>query len=213
MTDPEKRKRRSEELLKTQGIPLNPSLPAIESEEETVSRSAEDIAKRAVGLCAVALRGEGLKQQEVIDLLKGKDVWACATPEEKKFLLKKRPARQEMINFKWRYESLWVLLWALRRVKDLGAPISICNVQTAVRMVLEIPSEDLIQQAKSRPISEILDEADLIYRYDWAVVDARIKGEDSPGNLDPGVVYERHYALNWLIGYMGQEWDDVTIDT
>lgn len=213
MTDSERRKKRSEELLKTHGIPINPSLPAIEPEEETVPRSAEDVAKRAVGLCAVALRGEGLKRQEVIDLLKGKDVWAFVTPEEKKFLLKKRPARQEMLNFKWRYESLWGLLWALGRVKDLGAPISTCNVQRAVRMVREIPSEHLIGRAKSRPISELLDEADLIYRYDWAVVDARIKGEDPPGNLNPGAVYERHYALNWLICYMGQEWDDVTTDT
>jgi len=213
MTDPERRKKRSEELLKTQGIPINPSLPAIESEEETTPRSAKDIAKRAVGLCAVALRGEDLKQQEVISLLNGKDVLASATPEEKKFLLKNNPAGQEMINFKWRYESLWVLLWALGHAEDLGAPTSFCDVQRAVRMVLDIPSEDFIQRAKSRLISEILDEADLIYRYDWAVVDARIKGEDPPGNLNPGVVYERHYALNWLIGYMDQEWDDVTTDT
>jgi len=213
MTDPERRKKRSEELLKTQGIPINPSLPTIESEEETTPRSAEAMAKRAVGLCAVALRGEGLKQQEVISLLNGKDVWASATPEEKKFLLKKKPTRQEMINFKWRYESLWVLLWALGHAADLGVSTSICDAQSAVRMVLDIPSEDFIQRAKSRPISEILDEADLIYRYNWAVVDARIKGEDPPGNLDPGVVYERHYALNWLIGYMDQEWDDVTTDT
>jgi Domain of unknown function (DUF4272) len=83
MTDPERRKRCSEELLKTLGIPINPSLPAIESEEETVPRSAEDIAKRAVGLCAVALKGDGLKRQEVIDLLKGKDAWAFVTPKEK----------------------------------------------------------------------------------------------------------------------------------
>jgi hypothetical protein len=213
MTDPERRKKRSEELLKTRGIPINPSLPAIESEEETTPRSAEDVAKRAVGLCAVALRGEGLKQKEVINLLNGKDVWASATSEEKKFLLKKKPAGQEMINFKWRYESLWVLLWALGRAEDLGAPTSICDVERAVRMVLDIPSEEFIQRAKRRPISEILDEADLIYMYDWAVVDARSKGEDPPGNLDPGVVYERHYALNWLIGYMDQEWDDGATDT
>jgi uncharacterized protein DUF4272 len=213
MTDPERRKKCSEALLKKQGITINQSLPAIESEEEATLRSAEDMAKRAVGLCAVALRGEGLKQQEVINLLNGKDVWATATPEEKKFLLKKKPTRQEMINFKWRYESLWALLWALGHVEDLGAPTSICDVRRAVRMVLDIPSEDFIQRSKSRPISEILDEADLIYRYDWAVVDARIKGEDPPGNLHPGVVYERHYALNWLIGYMDQEWDDVTTDT
>jgi hypothetical protein len=213
MTDPERRKKRSEELLKTRGIPINPFLPAIESEEETTPRSAKEIAIRAVGLCAVALRGGGLRQQDVMSLLNGKNLWVSATPEEKKFLLKNKPDRQEMINFKWRYESLWVLLWALGRAEDLGAPTSICDVRRAVRMVLDIPSEDLIQGAKSRPISEILDEADLIYRYDWAVVDARIKGKEAPGNLNPGVVYERHYALNWLIGYMGQEWDYVTTDT
>lgn len=213
MTDAERRKKWSEDLLKIQGIPINPSLPAIESEDDVSPRSAEDIAKRAIGLCAVALRGDGLNQREIIDLLDGKDVWASVTPEEKQFLLKKRPARQEMTNFKWRYESLWVLLWALGYSNELGAPTSVCDVQRAVEMVLDIPSEDFIQRAKCRPIPEILDQTDLIYRYDWAVVDARMKGENPPGNLNPGVVYERHYALNWLIGYMDQDWDDVTTDT
>jgi len=26
-------------------------------------------------------------------------------------------------------------------------------------------------------------------------------------------VVERHPALNWLLGYQGQEWDDVSTDT
>lgn len=30
---------------------------------------------------------------------------------------------------------------------------------------------------------------------------------------DAGVVQERHHALNWLIGYCGQDWDDITTDT
>nr|WP_246762835.1 DUF4272 domain-containing protein [Rhizobium sp. NZLR1] len=28
-----------------------------------------------------------------------------------------------------------------------------------------------------------------------------------------GAVYARHYALNWLIGYMDQDWDDISTDT
>ncbi|MBC7969742.1 MAG: DUF4272 domain-containing protein [Verrucomicrobia bacterium] len=31
--------------------------------------------------------------------------------------------------------------------------------------------------------------------------------------LDEEVVMERHYALNWLIRHMNQQWDDVTTDT
>ena len=51
-----------------------------------------------------------------------------------------------------------------------------------------------------RNIEEILDEADLIYRYNWACVNARIKGENAPAGLDSEVVFERHWGLNWLIG-------------
>jgi hypothetical protein len=62
-------------------------------------------------------------------------------------------------------------------------------------------------------MDQILDQADLIYRYHWAVVDARVKGKQPPAGLDPGIVYERHYALNWLIRYSDQEWDDISTDT
>ena len=47
---------------------------------------------------------------------------------------------------------------------------------------------------------------------DWACVDARIKGVQIT-EIHSGVVYERHYALNWLINYRNQEWDDVSCDT
>jgi hypothetical protein len=70
-----------------------------------------------------------------------------------------------------------------------------------------------VADATLRPVAEVLDEADLIYRYDWAVVDARINNKPVPLGVDPGVVQERHYALNWLIGYMDQDWDDVSTDT
>ena len=68
-------------------------------------------------------------------------------------------------------------------------------------------------EAELRPQAEILSEADLIYRIHWATVDARVNGAEPPAGLNPSVVYERHYALNWLIGYAGQEWDNITTDT
>lgn len=73
--------------------------------------------------------------------------------------------------------------------------------------------EQFRSDAVLRPVSQILDEADLIYRYHWAVVDARVNSKDTPAGLEGGVVYERHYSLNWLIGYMDQEWDEITTDT
>ena len=50
-----------------------------------------------------------------------------------------------------------------------------------------------------RPMPQILDEADLIYRLHWAVRDADLNGRPIPPALNQNVVIERYYALNWLM--------------
>lgn len=55
--------------------------------------------------------------------------------------------------------------------------------------------ENLWRKLELRDIDEILDEADLIYRYDWACVDARMKQLNAPAGLNSSVVVERHGAL------------------
>jgi hypothetical protein len=41
----------------------------------------------------------------------------------------------------------------------------------------------------------------------------RASGQPAPHGVDWEIVVERHPALNWLLGYQGQEWDDVSTDT
>ena len=73
---------------------------------------------------------------------------------------------------------------------------------------------DFMAKTRLRDIEEILDETDLIYRYHWACVDARINGREMPGGLLESVVMERHAGLNWLIGaYDCDDWDDVPVHT
>lgn len=43
---------------------------------------------------------------------------------------------------------------------------------------------------KLKSIDEILDEADLIYRYNWTCVDARIYGENPPACLESEIVLQ-----------------------
>lgn len=61
-------------------------------------------------------------------------------------------------------------------------------------------------------MSEILDQADYYYRLHWAVIELRLNGRSS-GKANEEIIDERHKALNWLIRYMGQNWDDITTDT
>ena len=54
--------------------------------------------------------------------------------------------------------------------------------------------------ANQRSLEELLDEDDLIYRYHWACVDARIHDQPAPASLDESVVLERRSGLDWLLG-------------
>lgn len=207
------RKDRSIAILKLENVPITQNLPLIETVGESTRRTAEQVAIRAIALCIVAAKGEGLEQEIIDKLVADYTLDSDFTPKEREFIKNPNPTQHERVQFVWRYECYWVMLWALGYVDKLDRPDKICNVELAVSFLRDNGRGGFLQKAKLRPQSEILDAADLIYRYDWAVVDARVNGRDAPAGLDGGIVMERHHALNWLIGYMDQEWDDVSTDT
>lgn len=208
------RKERSEKLLQAEGVPVNKSLPVIETEKEAKHRSKEEIAYRAAALLVVAMKSGGLEQPIVKTLIKDYGLDGYFTPKEKAFVHKASPSEQERIQFDWRYEDAWVLLWALGYVEKLEKPTAACDVPRAVNFFMKARNaKQFIAGAKLRSMREMLDQADRIYRYHWAVVDARVNGEKAPAALEPEVTMERHYAMNWLIGSMDQAWDDISTDT
>ena len=207
------RKQRSIDLLKAEGIPYIDHLPVIESEAESIRRSDEEVARRAIALCFVAAKGEGIEQSMIERMISDYDAASAFTPQEHAFISDPDPNEHDRVQFVWRYECYWVMLWALGFVEALGRPDHICDVGASVVILRDLGREGFMNRAKLRPQAELLDAADLIYRYAWACADARINGREAPAGLEPGVVHERHYALNWLIGYGQQEWDDISTDT
>jgi hypothetical protein len=207
------RKQRSIARLKAEGVRVNDSLPVIADSKAAKARSSEEVARRAVAVCLTAVKGEGLEQKTIDELVKRFQAETFFSPKELAFIQNADPARQERVQFSWRYECYWVLLWALGYVETLEPPHGICDVKKAIAILRDRGTEKFIKEAKLRPLAEILDEADLIYRYHWAVVDARVNGGEPPSKVEGGVVMERHYVLNWLVGYMDQPWDDVSTDT
>jgi len=206
------RKARSEARLQAMGVPFVTHLPAVPGDEEAVLRNGRDVALRAAALMVVAFRGEGMEQARAVSILREVGMWDAASPKEQAFLMEMHPQKQELVNFRWRYEALWVMPWALGHV-DLGPPTVICDVPKAAGLIRELGLREMVGAAKLRALSEILDELDFTYRCHWAVVDARVNDKEAPGGVDPGVVYERHYALNWLTVHGRAEWDDVSTDT
>ncbi|MBQ9408783.1 MAG: DUF4272 domain-containing protein, partial [Clostridia bacterium] len=64
-------------------------------------------------------------------------------------------------------------------------------------------------KAKARDKEELLDMYDLTTRLHALCVRTGFKELKETG-LDPDIIYERHYALNWLLGIGGfAAWDSI----
>lgn len=206
------RKQWAEDVLRAQGVPINQHLPMIESESQITLRTAREVADRLTALCIVAARGGGLSHEQTKRFVADRGIEPLLTPAELAFFDNAQPDERTLTQFSWRYEAAWVLFWALKHIDgQLGPPRDTCDVDKMTGVVIGTP--DLAQNGL-RSANDILNEADLIYRYHWAVRQSGIDGREVPAGLHPGVVVERHQALNWLIGYLDNtEWDDVSTDT
>lgn len=206
------RKERSESILESNGIKVNKNLPCVSSTEDMNLRSTQDVVDRAYALLIIAVKGEGIEQEHLVKTVDAKRIDSF-TPREKYIFQAQKLNDEERAYATWRYESLYVLLWALGKMENLKYPSDICDVGEIVGKIFQPSREDFENSVQLRSKSEILDELDKIYRMNWACVDARIKGQQVSGNINPSVVYERHYSLNWLTNYLDQSWDDVQTNT
>ena len=212
-TPAQARKEASQTVLRAEGVPILETLPSIEDEAASTRHSDEDVIQRLIALAIVAVKGETNDQEMSLGLIKQFNATGYFSPAEQAFIDNPQPSDQDLIDMSWRYEGVHVLLWALGVYPDIGRPDAITDVPLLATTLRDLGPEGLRATARLRPQSQLLDAADLMYRYHWAVIQAGLDGHPMPSGLDPGVVYQRHYALNWLIGYMDQAWDDISTDT
>ncbi|MFC0779151.1 DUF4272 domain-containing protein [Flavobacterium sp. HJSW_4] len=210
------RKAKNEAILERENIKINKHLPCVESERETTIRSAREIAERVSVLAVTNLVAfNSISSEEAVDYLQEYKLWESVTDGEKEFLA--NPTEDKKMYETWKCEGIWVLMWALKKVETLDFPNEFCDLGNISAEDYPVakdkdPFEFINAVHEVRSKKEILDAADLYYRYNWACVDERINGRQIE-NINPGIVYERQYALNWLIHYMDQDWDNVTCDT
>lgn len=213
---PSDRKARSEAILQKEGIPFLPSLPCIESEEETELRSIEEVGIRMA--CLFCVVGSAFEPSETVfkEYLKKNQLWEHLTPKETAFLSNPTPDKKANINFAWRTEALFVLMWSAGLFEELPLPVHETDTGKIVSVFPECDESPwpFIRKLQMRTKSEILDASDLIYRLHWAVRNPELTGQSTcRAKLHGGVVQEWHQAINWVTKYENLDWDEVTTDT
>lgn len=187
---PAQRKTQSETLLASKHIAFDSQLPPIEA--DFASRSTREIARRAMCLTLVALKAEGMANDEVAEFKREHGLDTFLTGNENRFLVA-LPGNQDA-RWVWRFESLHVLLWTLGYVGQLGLPTEESDAASEVEFLRELGPDGFIQGAIMRSNEQILDAADWIFRLHQSVVDER---EGTESVLEEQVEQWSH-ALDWL---------------
>jgi hypothetical protein len=194
------RKARSLAQLKNEEVPTTPDWPTLPDSTKVKIRTTQEVAQRAIAVCFTALKAEGASQDTLEGLVKRYKARKFFTAPEWEFVDNNAQTNDDRNRYLWRYEDLAVLMWALGYAEELPRPDRACDVRRTVSYLSNRTLEQFIADAKLRDIHEILDVADLTYRYNGAVEDAKRRGKSAPAGLDRQVVRQRHQVLGWLIG-------------
>lgn len=193
------RKAASEAKLSAWGIPVDAAIPTLPEASAIKLRSAAEVAKRLLILDAlIATTVEEIEKEDAVVSLED-HVWSSLTKWEKDYFANNEPpTEEEIIDLGWKIEAAKVLLWSVQLLETLDDPIEEWEIEENLEEIILNKFESLdafIDQAKLRSTEELLNHADLLFRAQFAC-----EKDHNITPLDSGIVYERNYAFQWLIG-------------
>lgn len=202
------RKQRSIAALRSAGVPVLDGLPTVPSSAQVRQRSRAEVEHRCKCLAVVAVKAEEAQAGYTAMRRLGMAL-PDFSPKERVFLQDPDQTERDRARFGWQYECLAVLMWSLG-TWTLAPPADIVDVPGLVRAFLAnyAPGPST---GRPRPLAEVLDMADLVYRQHWAARNAALKRQAPPPGLNEEVLLERHRGLGWLI--RDEKWDDVDLST
>lgn len=195
------RKAASEAYLTKLGISVDTNIPNLPETDMVKLRKADMVAKRLVILDAlIATTVDEVEKEDAVVSLED-EVWSSLTTWEKTYFSNNdTPTEQEIIDLGWKIEASKILLWSINLIDTIDDPIEEWDAEEPIEEIILAKYEsldDFIQKAQLRSKEEILGQADLMFR-----AQAFCDKDLSIAPFDSGIVYERNYALQWLIGTM-----------
>jgi hypothetical protein len=179
-------------------------------------RDTQTIARRALALFGVVGFALGAPKNDILDWLKVEGLWDQLSQCELAYVLSEEPTRKQKIEATWWSERLIVLLWALNKVEQLPAPDEQCDTalfQEVLPPFADMSVVEFLSSSRRLSKEKLLSMAANIMDLHWKARDAEFHSRKAPSDVDIEIIQERHHAINWIIGYEGLSWDEVTTDT
>ena len=208
--DDKKRIEKNINVLKEKSIPFIEHMKAIPFNSCTNLRSKEEIVNRmladyAIATCALySLEGKANIITSVINQMNEKlNIKSALAPEDTNFLnamSEQKVSKQGLQDATWVFEECAMLMWTLGII-DKPKSDKECNVGQLDEFFFNIKSYDeLLSKCMLKTKEEILEQADLLFRYHWACRETRMQGKQLP-QLNEMIVQEQRRALEWVLNW------------
>lgn len=215
------RKSRIENKLKKYGIPKYEikHLPYLQFHKDSF-QLPQDVAKRALVLYALAHASHGqIAKYKAKRWLKKEALWGSLTQEEERFLNTFFPEEKEIMMYSWSIEAALVLNWTINSKEHLSQIVeefSLANTKSTLSSIPAIGSntQSYISNASYRPFTEIFEENILNELVTSYFRDLFLSKEPDFTQINSGLSFERHKALNWVRQFSGiKEWEHIDTST
>lgn len=197
------RRARSHQALAQSRLPVPHDLPCLAPLSAIQVPSIGDVVRRAAAVACITYRTHlpADRLADLDDFMLAEGIFPMMTGEEKALYFS--PAieeRPQLAFFSWCIESCHVLFWALQQMDRIDYPDAATHPDRLFHLFFAGEFAEFRDKARLRFADEILDAADLYFRYRAICRDASANGNHPPGMLDPTIVHMRYGALLWLIG-------------
>jgi hypothetical protein len=177
-------------------------------------RSAQEVARRCIVLCCIAASPQ-FPRGEFDAWLRNEGLWEELSPKEVETLTAQVPTKRQNIDASWRSEALQVMLWSIRKLELLPPITEIAKISRILDVMPAFgkPTSDFISSASLRSNEEIDAELEKTVSAHWQIRNERGHPEQKREPMIDGVVVERHWALEWIVNYDDEPWDQVPLTT
>ena len=184
-------------------------------ENPDIPRTAPEIARRAIALHCVIAASHEVSKDDISKWLKEENLYKELSPWERRFMETPQNSERDIVQATWRAEAQVALLWAIKKIDRMDDLTEQCDTRPLVDAIPDLftSTSEFIDSAVLRDEEEISNAYEEVYDIHCQVRVSIKRGVALAIRYDPGIVQERHYALNWITGYCGQDWDEITTDT
>ncbi len=203
------RKKHTEDFLRSHGLPVFDNLPPLEEENDITLKTPREIAERILMLSYLNCTAfDPELRNRITGFLKEEGLWGKISPKEKLLFEKSEFNDDDITIIAWRAESIWMLLWSINKSDHLNFPPEEVNFNSIFKHLPPFlnSTEDFVTSATLRPATEILDQADLLFRLNWIFYQAQSNNLNIT-EFNDGIILERYFAINWVIN-LRSNWDE-----